>query len=146
MFTPNVCWCSGPVCSPVPEHGNQLHKSNSLPAGIDLPGQNASPPVRFPKGIRSNRLRKQGSSPGGALAGKAQGHSPAKALGVKRNGGPSRVVKATSVVQEEFIKVRSCLSRCSFTEMTFAIETKSVKGSLDQFLQNAINTIIYHLY
>ena len=101
------CTCSGPVSNPVPEHGVQLHKANSLPVGIDLPGQRTSPPVRVPKGIRSNRLRKQVSSPGGALAAKKGGQSPAKALGVKRAGGASRVIKTTSVVQEEFIKASS---------------------------------------
>ena len=102
------CTCSGPVCKPVPQHGTHLHKANSLPVGIDLPGQSASPPVRVPKGIRSNRLRKQASSPGGALAAKKAGQSPAKALGVKRTGGASRVSKTSSVVQEEFIKVSNC--------------------------------------
>ena len=107
------CVCSGPVLSPKPEHGTQLHKANSLPVGIPLPGQIASPPpVKVPKGIRSNRLRKQGSSPATALTGNNGGQSPAKALGVKRNGGTSRVVKTSSVAQEEFIKVSRCPSSC----------------------------------
>ena len=69
-----------------------LPKAKSLPGEIDLPGQDASPPVKVPKGIRSNRLRRQGPN-------------AATALGVKRNGGTSRVVKIGSTVQEEFIKV-----------------------------------------
>lgn len=96
----------------MPEHIKQLHKATSLPAGILLPGQSASPPpVKVPKGIRSNRVRKQGSSPATALTGKTLGKSPAKALGVKRNGGASRVVKSSSVGQDEFIKVKQELNR-----------------------------------
>ena len=97
----------------MPEHGAQLHKAISLPVGIPLPGQMASPPpVKVPKGIRSNRLRKKGSSPASALAGKNRGHSPAKALGVKRNSGTSRVGKTSNVTQEEFIKVSRCQRSC----------------------------------
>ena len=53
-----------------------------------MPG--GSPTV--PRGIRSNRLRKQGAK-------------PASALGVKRNSASSKIEKTTSVYQEEFIKV-----------------------------------------
>ncbi len=97
MFEQKLVSCSGPLFKHGAEQSSGLHKSHSLPGEIDLPGQDASPPVKVPKGIRSNRLRRQGPN-------------PASALGVKRNGGTSRVVKASSTVQEEFIKVREVLS------------------------------------
>jgi len=86
------CFCSGPLVNNGAEHMNCLHKSYSLPGEIKLPGQDASPPVKVPKGMRSNRLRRQGPN-------------AATALGVKRNGGTSRVAKSSSTVQDEFIKV-----------------------------------------
>ena len=86
------CFCSGPLVKNGAEHMNCLHKSYSLPGEIKLPGQDASPPVKVPKGMRSNRLRRQGPN-------------AATALGVKRNGGTSRVAKSSSTVQDEFIKV-----------------------------------------
>ena len=84
--------CSGPVLKHGEEGSICLLKAQSLPGEINLPGQDASPPVKVPKGIRSNRLRRQGPN-------------AATALGVKRSGGTSRVVKTGSTVQEEFIKV-----------------------------------------
>ena len=85
------CVCSGPLVKNGAEHINCLHKSYSLPGEIKLPGQDASPPVKVPKGMRSNRLRRQGPN-------------AATALGVKKTGG-TRVAKSSSTVQDEFIKV-----------------------------------------
>ncbi|KAL0044196.1 hypothetical protein WJX82_003756 [Trebouxia sp. C0006] len=82
---------SGPLVKNGAEHINCLHKSYSLPGEIKLPGQDASPPVKVPKGMRSTRSRRQGPN-------------AATALGVKRNGGTSRVAKPSSTVQDEFIK------------------------------------------
>ena len=87
-----MLFCSGPVLKNGEEGSICLLKAQSLPGEINLPGQDASPPVKVPKGIRSNRLRRQGPN-------------AATALGVKRTGGTSRVVKTGSTVQEEFIKV-----------------------------------------
>jgi len=92
-FLHSLCWfCSGPLVKNGAEHINCLHKSYSLPGEIKLPGQDASPPVKVPKGMRSTRSRRQGPN-------------AATALGVKRNGGTSRVAKTSSTVQDEFIKV-----------------------------------------
>ena len=125
------CVCSGPVFSPMPQHGAQLHKTNSLPVSIPLPGQTASPPpVKVPKGIRSNRLRKQGSSAATALARKNVGHSPAKALGVKRNGGTSRVVKTSNIVQEKFIKVGRCQKGGYVTALVASQPLRNFKDQL----------------
>ncbi|DBA90965.1 TPA: hypothetical protein ACH3X2_004176 [Trebouxia sp. C0005] len=81
---------SGPLNKNGAEDVNCLHKSYSLPNVMELPGQDASPPVKVPKGMRSNRLRRLGPN--------------ATALGVKGNGGTSRVAKSSSTVQDEFIK------------------------------------------
>jgi len=86
------CFCSGPLVKNGAEHIKCLHKSLSLPGEIKLPGQDASPPVKVPKGMRSARLRRQGPN-------------AATALGVKRNGGTSKIAKSSSTVQDEFIKV-----------------------------------------
>lgn len=91
-------YCSGPLVMHGAEHNSCFHKSLSLPGEIVLPGQDASPPVKVPKGIRSNRLRRQGPNPAGALGG-------------KKSAGTSRIVKTSSSVQEELIKVNmQCLA------------------------------------
>ena len=90
--------CSVPLSKAGAEPKGCLHTALSLPGEMVIPEQLAAPPVRVPKGLRSNRLRKQASS-------------LSSSLGVIKS---AATAKATS--QGDYIKVSSIME-CIITQL-----------------------------
>ena len=82
--------CSVPLNKAGAEPKGCLHTALSLPGEMVVSEQVASPPVRVPKGLRSNRLRKQASS-------------LSSSLGVIKSAGTAKAAKVSS--QGDYIKV-----------------------------------------